>query len=155
MRNQLLSLALVVSMCPLSAFAAEPQSPCNLLDKDALATLNLVDSQSKVEHKLVPAAHGGPSQRVSVCTISPRNAALPSLSVTTAALPPGAKGAKPDCNWQSIAGVGVELATCTAVENNTFLTLGFTTKGAPDAAAKGRLRALVDRMAGQLAVRAL
>lgn len=142
-----LAFLLVASILPTMAFAASSDSSCDLVDREALVALKLENSTSKAEHKDAPETKGAANPRINICTITARDAPLPSLIVTSAALPQDARTVKPSCKWQSIPGVSVDLGICNATVNHKFVSFALSTKTASD---KNTLPLQVERLVNRL-----
>jgi hypothetical protein len=142
-----LAFLLVASILPTMAFAASSDSSCDLVDREALVAFKLENSTSKAEHKDVPETKGAANPGINICTITARDAPLPSLIVTSAALPQGAKTVKPSCKWQSIPGVSVDVGICNATVNHKFVSFALSTKTTSD---KNMLPLQVERLVNRL-----
>lgn len=143
-----LAFLLIASVLPTMAFAASSGSPCDLVDSEALLALKLENSTSKTEHKETSDTKGEANPDVNTCTITARNAPLPSLIVATTTLPQGAKTVKPSCTWHSIPGASMDLGMCNATVNHTFVSFALTTKTTSD---KTTFPSQVERLVNRLA----
>lgn len=143
-----LAFLLLASILPTMAFAASSGSPCDLVDHDALVALKLENSTSKVEHKDMPEAKGKANPGINTCTITARNAPLPSLIVAATTLPPDARTIKPSCTWHAIPGASMDLGMCNATVNHMFLSFALTTKTTSD---KTTFPSQVERLVNRLA----
>jgi hypothetical protein len=146
MRHILRALSLLLSIFPVTVFAAPP---CDLIDREVLIALKLDNPKLKAEHREIPASKDLPKQDLDSCTVAPRDLPLPSLTVMTATLPANTKLVKPSCNWNWIP--GMEIGTCTATVNDTLITFAVTAKSSSDTAMKTTFSSQVERIVNRLA----
>lgn len=151
MCNKLLALFIASTLSPTMAFAQSEGATCNLVDQKALVALKLGEHKITVKRKEGPKTSHVPTQVTDTCTISPRDAGLPSLIITTAVLPPSTpkstqKAFRPSCSSSPLP--RMTLYKCTTVERNTFVILTLLTKGSPDVAMEGTFRSQVERLFG-------
>lgn len=147
MRNKLLALFMLSTLSATMAFAQPEDATCNLVDQKALVALKLGEHKIKVERKEWPKTSHVPTQVTYVCAISPKNAGLPSLIISTAALPTrAAKVIKPSCSSSRLPRITVY--GCNIVDRSTYVSLTLLTKGAPDVAMDRTFRSQVERLFG-------
>jgi len=150
MRNKLLALFMVSTLSPTVAFAQSADAICNLADQKALVALKLGEHKITVQRREGPKTPHMATQVTYTCTISPRNAGLPSLIISTAVLPTSTpKVVRSSCSSSPLP--HMVLYKCTTVERNTFVVLTLLMKGSPDGAMEGTFRAQVERLFGGLA----
>jgi len=140
MRHPLLALLLASALLPLSA-RADSGAACNVMDAEALTALQLGNATKKPDHKDVPATKNAPKQRVDTCVMAPKDAPLPSLSVTSVALPAGTDPVKLTCSDQVLP--TVKLAICNATAKGRMLSFALVL---PTSAETGALRSQVERL---------
>lgn len=148
MFRNFLALFLVLFLAPALAFA-ESAAPCKLLDREALTSLNLGAHTMKVERKETPGEKGAPPVTVHVCAYTLATGELPTLNVTTTAMPAGIQTLKPSCTQRSSN--GLELFICTAIVRNTFATFILSTKPFLGIAMKSQFPAEIERLMTRLA----
>jgi hypothetical protein len=128
MRHNAHAILLVSCLVPLAAHAGPASAPCNLLDQQMLAALNLGDADTRVEHKAVAATAHATAQRIDTCTFTPHVGNTSTLSVMSIALAPGSPPGKPVCTEKSEAKVG--MASCNVVARDSIVTVSLVSRRA-------------------------
>jgi hypothetical protein len=141
---RLLALVLVSFLSPADSFAGPLESPCSWLDHEALVALKLDGHKAEAEHKKMSGAAGSPMQNIDICTFTPRNARLPTLTVTATALPKGGRPTKPACHDQLAA--GTDFLMCSVIARDSLLSLTLATAHPSDPAMKKTFQSQAERL---------
>jgi hypothetical protein len=121
------------------------------MDRQTLAALGLGNAETKVEHNTVAATAHAPAHTVDTCTITPRTGASSSLSVMVVAHPGGVAPARPMCSDRVEGKIG--MAFCSAVIQRNLVNVSLVSPATAFAPMNAAVRARVERLAGDGAVR--
>ena len=126
MRLNVLAAMLVSCLVPMAAHAAP--APCDLLDQQMLAALNLGDADTNAEHKAVAATAHAPAQRIGMCTFTPHVGAAPTVNVMRIPLAAGTPPGKPVCTERLDGKVGI--ASCNVIARDSIVTVSLVSRRA-------------------------
>ena len=148
MRHTALAVMLVSFLVPMAAHAAPAPAaapaPCDLLDRQMLAALNLEDANIKVEHKTIAATARVPADRMDVCTFTPHIGSTGTLSLMRIPLgkevPPG----KPVCDDHPQDKIGI--ATCNVIVKGGIVTVSLVSRRAGFETLSAALRSNFERL---------
>jgi hypothetical protein len=96
-------------------------APCDLLDQQMLAALDLGNADTDAQHKAVAATARAPAQRLDMCTFTPHAGAAPTVNVMRMPLAAGTPPGKPACTEKLEAKRGI--ASCNVIARDSIVSV--------------------------------
>jgi hypothetical protein len=143
MRYNVFAVMLVSCLVQTAARAAPAPSPCDIVDRQMLAALNLGDADARLEHKII----AGTAQRLDTCTYTPHAGNASTLTLMRVPLARVTAPGKPVCQEGPDNRIG--MTSCSVVVRGGIVTVSLVSRRAGFETLSAAFRANFDRLFNQ------